>query len=449
MTMELITTILAFLLALGILIVVHELGHYTVARRCGVKVLRFSVGFGRPLLRRVVGPDRTEWVIAAIPYGGYVKMLDEADPDCAPISKADLPRAFNRQSVAKRAAIVVAGPVANLLLAIALYWTINLIGTQEPAPYLGPPPAGTAAAQAGIVDGDIVTAFDGHSVRSWSDLRWALLQAGVTGGTAHLTVRDLDGQERELRLDLASARAGEIDDAWFEKLGVVRGGGRAIIRGLVADAVAAKAGLAEGDRIVSVDGAAVRTAADVTKLVRASAGREQDWDVEHDGREQHFRITPAVVTLDDGTKVGRVGIDFLELRTVRYGPVEGLTRAAARTWDTSIFSLRMVGRMLDGRASWHNLSGPVSIADVAGQTARIGPIAYMSFLALVSISLGVLNLLPIPVLDGGHLLYYAVEVVKGSPPSVRAVELAQRLGLGMLLLLTALALYNDLTRLLS
>jgi regulator of sigma E protease len=447
--MELITTILAFLLALGILIVVHELGHYLVARRCGVKVLRFSVGFGRPLLRRVVGPDRTEWVIAAIPYGGYVKMLDEADPDCAPVAEADKPRAFNRQSVAKRAAIVVAGPVANLLLAIALYWAVNLIGTQEPAPYLGPPPAGTVAAQAGVEDGDIVTAFDGRSVRSWSDLRWALLQGGVSGGSVPLTVSGLDGRQRDLRLDLSSARSSEIDEEWFDKLGIVRGGGRSIIRGLVPDAVAAKAGLAEGDRIVAVDGTAVRTAADVTRLVRPSFGRAQDWDIERDGRPIRVRITPATVTLDDGTKVGRVGIDFLELRTVRYGPLEGLTRAAVRTWDTSTFSLRMVGRMLEGRASWRNISGPVTIADVAGQTARIGLVAYLSFLALVSISLGVLNLLPIPVLDGGHLLYYAVEVVKGSPPSVRTVEVAQRLGLGMLLMLTALALYNDLTRLLS
>ena len=447
--MDLITTILAFLLALGILIVIHELGHYSIARQCGVKVLRFSVGFGRPLFRWVSGPDRTEWVVSAIPYGGYVKMLDENDPDCAPVSAADRPRAFNRQSVGKRAAIVVAGPFANLLFAILLYWLINVVGTVEPPAVLGPPPQGSPAAQAGLEDGDRVLDFDGRTIRSWSELRWALLQGGVAGLPVRLAVRDLQGRERTVRLDLSSGRTEDVDDLWFERLGVVRGAGSAVIRGLVANEVAAKAGLAVGDRIVAIDGVAVRTATEVTQRVRASAGQTQTWELERDGEAQRRTITPGQVTLPDGRTIGRVGIDFLELQSVRYGPIEALERASQRTWDTSIFSLRMVGRMLDGRASWRNLSGPVSIADVAGQTARIGLIAYLSFLALVSISLGVLNLLPIPVLDGGHLLYYAVEILKGSPPSAHTVEVAQRIGVGMLILLTALALYNDLTRLLS
>jgi len=447
--MELLTTLLAFLLALGILIVVHELGHYWVARQCGVKVLRFSVGFGRPLYRRVSGPDRTEWVVSAIPYGGYVKMLDENDPDCAPVAAADQPRAFNRQGVGKRAAIVVAGPSANLLFAVLLYWLIGVIGTLEPPPVLGPPPAGTAAAQAGLEDGDRVLDFDGQVLRSWSDLRWALLRGGVGGSAAQMNVRDLAGNERMVRLDLSSARTQDVDDAWFERLGVVRGAGAAIVRGLVADEVAAKAGLALGDRIRAIDGVAVRTASEVTNIVRASAGKTQNWEVERGGLPLRLTIVPKALTLADGRTIGRVGIDFLELQSVRYGPIASLEHAVTRTWDTSVFSLRMVGRMLDGRASWRNLSGPVSIADVAGQTARIGFVAYLSFLALVSISLGVLNLLPIPVLDGGHLLYYAVEIVKGSPPSVRTVEVAQRVGVGMLIFLTALALYNDLTRLLS
>ncbi|SPE29091.1 zinc metallopeptidase [Burkholderiales bacterium] len=447
--MDLLTTILAFLLALGILIMVHELGHYWVARQCGVKVLRFSVGFGRPLYRRVSGPDRTEWVVSAIPYGGYVKMLDESDPDCAPVAAADLPRAFNRQPVGKRAAIVVAGPAANLLFAVLLYWLIGVMGTLEPPPVVGPPPEGTPAAQAGLADGDLVLDFDGQTLRSWSDLRWALLRGGVEGNAARISVRDLAGNERILRLDLSSARTQDVDDVWFEHLGVVRGAGAPVVRGLVADEVAAKAGLAVGDRILAIDGIGVRTATDVTNIVRASVGKTQTWELERDGRKERRTVTPKPLTLTDGRTIGRVGIDFLELQTVRYGPIEALGRAASRTWDTSVFSLRMVGRMLDGRASWRNLSGPVSIADVAGQTARIGLVAYLSFLALVSISLGVLNLLPIPVLDGGHLLYYAVEIVKGSPPSVRTMAVAQRVGVGMLILLTALALYNDLTRLLS
>ncbi|HYA75600.1 MAG TPA: RIP metalloprotease RseP [Burkholderiaceae bacterium] len=447
--MDLITTILAFLLALGILIVVHELGHFWVARWCGVKVLRFSVGFGRPLYRWVRGADRTEWIIAAIPYGGYVKMLDENEADGTPVPAAELPRAFNRQPVGKRAAIVVAGPAANLLFAVLLYWAVNVIGTLEPLPVLGPPPQDSPAAEAGLQDGDQVLEFDGQRLRTWSDLRWALLRAGIAGKVANLTVRDLQGVERTLRLDLSSGRTEDVDDTWFERVGVVRGAGAPIVRGLVAGEVAAKAGLAVGDRIVSIDGVAVRSATEVTKRVRASAGRLQTWELERDGVLQRRTLTPAALTLSDGQTIGRVGVDFLELQSIRYPPVEALGRAASRTWDTSVFSLRMVWRMVEGRASWRNLSGPVSIADVAGQTARIGLVAYLSFLALVSISLGVLNLLPIPVLDGGHLLYYAVEIAKGSPPSVRTVELAQRVGIGMLILLTALALFNDLTRLLS
>jgi len=262
-------------------------------------------------------------------------------------------------------------------------------------------------------------------------------------------VRDLRGAERSVRLDLSSGHTEDVDDTWFERLGIVRGAGAAIVRGLLAGEAASKAGLQVGERIVAIDGIAVQTATDVTRRVRANPGQAQIWQLERDGVSRRLTITPASVTLPDGQVIGRVGVDFLEIQAVRYGPVQALERAATRTWDTSVFSLRMVWRMIEGRASWRNLSGPVSIADVAGQTARIGLVAYLSFLALVSISLGVLNLLPIPVLDGGHLLYYAVEVAKGSPPSMRTVEVAQRIGVGMLILLTALALYNDLTRLLS
>jgi len=447
--LEFITTVLAFLLAVGILIVVHELGHYTVARLCGVKVLRFSVGFGKPLLRWVRGADRTEWVVCAIPYGGYVKMLDERDPDCPPVTPADQGRTFNRQSVARRSAIVAAGPTANLLLAIFFYWVINVTGTLEPPPVLGAPPPGSLAAKAGLAEGDVVTEFGGHGVRSWNDLRWDLVQGGLAGAVVTMRVRGADGSQRAVDLDLSGGRSVEVNDAWLDKVGLDRGPGRAIIRGLVPFEVAEKSGLAVGDRILAIDGAPVSTAADVTRRVQADPGKPQDWEIERDARTEHRSVTPVALALPDGRTIGRVGIDFNDLQLVRYGPVEGLQRAVARTWDTTVFSLRMVVRMIDGRASLRNLSGPVTTAQVAGKTARIGVVAYLSFLALVSISIGVFNLLPIPVLDGGHLLYYAVEVVKGSPPSERAVELAQRLGVGMLMLLTALALYNDLARLLS
>jgi regulator of sigma E protease len=262
-------------------------------------------------------------------------------------------------------------------------------------------------------------------------------------------VRTSNGTERTLTLDLSTGRSADVDDAWLAKAGLDRGPGRPIIRALVPFEVAEKSGLAVDDHILSIDGFAIQTAADVTARVQAGAGKAQDWEIERQGRTEHRTITPKALVLPEGRTIGRVGIDFNELQLVRYGPGQAFVLAAVRTWDTTVFSLRMVVRMIDGRASLRNLSGPVTTAQVAGKTARIGVLAYLSFLALVSISIGVFNLLPIPVLDGGHLLYYAVEVVKGSPPSERAVELAQRLGVGMLMLLTALALYNDLTRLLS
>ena len=448
--MNLLTTLLAFFVAVGVLIVAHELGHYAVARLCGVKVLRFSVGFGRPLLRKVIGPDRTEWVICAIPYGGYVKMLDERDPECGPLSTAEQTRAFNRQSVGRRSAIVAAGPVANLLLAVTFYWLINVTGTLEPAPLLAAPHAGTLAAQAGLREGDLVLTQGGRAVRSWNDLRWALMQSGMGGTAVLLTVRGNDGNERTATLDLASVRSTEVDEAWFtEKLGLDRGSGLPVIHALSPMGAAEKAGLEAGDRIIAIGGVAMNNAADVTHAVQSSAGIAQVWDLLRAGTTVQKTITPGTATLTDGRTVGRVGIEFSDLLLVRYGPVESIRLAAARTWDTTVFSLRMVVRMIDGEASLRNLSGPVTTAEVAGKTWRMGFFAYVSFLALVSISIGVFNLLPIPVLDGGHLLYYAVEVVKGSPPSERAVELAQRAGVSMLVLLTALALYNDLTRLLS
>jgi regulator of sigma E protease len=446
--MNWLTTILAFLVALGLLIMVHELGHFWVARRCGVKVLRFSVGFGRPLARFVRGPDRTEWVIAAIPYGGYVRMLDERDPDSGPIAPEELGRAFNRQSVAKRIAIVLAGPLANLLFAVLIYWVLNVVGVFEPRPVLGLPPAATPAAAAGVADGDLVLAVDGREVRSWNDLRWQLLQRAVDRRVVRLAVRGLDGAERQLAFDLSAVDTGEVDEQWFDRLGIERGAGAPIVHGLAEGDPAERAGIRAGDRILAIDGAAVRSAAEVASRVRAAPGRSVQLRIERDGAPITLDVTPLAIAAPDGKTVGRIGVDFRDLVRVRYGPLDALVEAGRKTWDTSVFSLRMLGRMVEGKASWRNLSGPVTIADVAGQTARIGAAAYLGFMALVSISLGVLNLLPIPVLDGGHLLYYAIEIVTGSPPSERAVELAQRFGIGVLVILTALALYNDLTRLL-
>ena len=432
-----ITTLAAFLVTLGVLIVIHEYGHYAVARLCGVRVLRFSVGFGRPIFKRVYGADRTEWVIGAIPLGGYVRMLDERDPDATPAMLADLSRAFNRQPVARRIAIVLAGPLANLLLAVGVYWLLNVSGTLEPRAVLGAPPAETIAARAGLREGDQVTAVDGRAVRSFGEVRWTLLERAVDRAPVELTVSDAGGAQRTLLLDLAQLGPGEIDPTVFGRIGVALAEPAAIARQLSPGGAAERAGLRPGDRFVSIDGQPVSRSREVSEIVRAAPGRSLVVLIERGGERVALRVTPAEVQVD-----GRA----IE---VRYGPVESVGLAVQRTGDTAVFSLRMLGRMITGEASWKNLSGPVTIADYAGQTARIGAVAYLSFLALVSISLGVLNLLPIPMLDGGHLLYYFVEILKGSPPAEWVVEWGQRAGIGVLVMLTALALYNDLTRLLA
>jgi len=453
--MSLITTILAFLVTLGILITIHELGHYWVARRCGVKVRRFSIGFGRPLLRWERGPDRTEWVVAAIPLGGYVRMLDERDTD-APISVEDLPRAFNRQPVGRRIAIVLAGPVANLLLAIGVYWALNLAGVMQPRAVLAAPAERTPAAVAGVRAGDELVAVNGETVRSWTEANWQILQRAIDRDLVELELRDASGTTRQAQLDLSHLTARDLEAAPMPRIGLAPWGGPPRIGRIQPGSAAERAGLATGDRVLAVDGTPIHSARELIDRIRAAADRPLELRLERDGRTIELTAVPAREreTAPDGStrEIGRLGAelgDRPELVRVRYGPIEGFALAVEKTWDMVAFSLRMVGQMITGEASLQNLAGPVTIADYAGRTAAMGFAAYLSFLALVSISLGVLNLLPIPLLDGGHLVYYFVEIIKGSPPADWVVEWGQRAGIGLLIALTALALYNDLIRLLS
>ena len=453
--MDLIFTIGAFVLALGILIVFHEYGHYFVARLAGVKVLRFSVGFGMPLWSRKMGRDGTEWVIAAFPFGGYVKMLDEREGDVDP---AELHRAFNRQSVWRRIAIVSAGPIANFVLAVLFYWILFVSGVPGLRPVLGDPPENTPAAHAQLAYGDLVQRVGDVPIETWQELRWELLDHAVSKESVTLELRDERDQIRLERLDLSSVGPDELDANLLQAIGIVRFNPPIVpVIGALTDGGPAKRdGLQPGDHINAVDGNPVAHWEDVVTAVRSAPGRPVKFDVVRDGAQ--LSVTVQTDTVEDGeSKIGRIGAgpEFDEaqmqrlLTQVRYGPAEALYRATAKMGEVSLFTLRMLGRMVVGDISLKNLSGPITIADYAGQSAKVGWLAYLNFLALISISLGVLNLLPVPVLDGGHLMFYLVEVAKGSPVSERALDIGQRIGLALLFTLMAFAIYNDITRLFS
>jgi len=449
----LLHTVLSFVVALGVLIVVHEYGHYLVARLCGVKVLRFSVGFGRPLFTWRRGRDQTEWVIAAIPFGGYVKMLDERE---APVAPQEVSRAFNRQSVGARLLIVIAGPLFNFLFAIAVYAGLYMHGLPEARPVLAEPPAATLARAAGFRSGDLVRAIDGQAVATWQDLRWRVLQAALQRQRLSVEVINEREQISTLVLDLNSFPAKEVESDALERigLGLFRPQLAPVLGQVVAGSAAEKAGLAAGDRVLRVDDKALATWDELVQAVRQRPQQSLRLSIERAGVSMEVEVTPDAVSVK-GARIGRIGAApeipeshaariFIQ---VRHAPLASLTHAIAKTWDISVFSLKMLGMMLLGEVSWKNLSGPVTIADFAGQSAQLGWIPYLTFLALISISLGVLNLLPIPPLDGGHLMYYLFEAVKGSPASERAMDLGQRVGIALLLMLMAFAFYNDLTRL--
>ena len=453
-----ITTVLAFLFTLGVLVVVHEYGHYRVAVACGVKVLRFSVGFGRVLWRHQSSPDATEFVLCALPLGGYVRMLDEREGAVAP---ADLNRTFNRKPLRSRAAIVAAGPAANLLLAVVLFAAAHWIGIDEPKAVLGAPVAGSLAERAGMRSGDWVKAVaaapeDWQDVNSLVDLRWQITQSALRGRSLQLQVSDREGRAaRTLTLDLAGLGDAEVDATLARKIGLGGAYSEPVLGEVKAGGAGAVAGLLKGDRVRSVDGLAVADAQGLRERIRASVhdgkATQQQWTVERSGRTLLVNITPRVQR-DGEAVVGRIDAYVGQppaMVTVRHGPIEGLQQGFIRTWDVSALTVKMMGRMLIGQASLKNLSGPLTIADYAGQSVAQGLPYYLGFLALVSVSLGVLNLLPLPMLDGGHLMYYIFEGATGRPVSDLWLARLQRGGIAVLLTMMSVALFNDVARLLG
>jgi len=436
-------TLIAFLGALGILIVFHEFGHYVAARLCGVKVLRFSLGFGKALYLKQFTPGGTEWVLAAFPLGGYVKMLGEQDDNVPP---EDLPFAFNRQSVAKRFFIVAAGPLANFLLAILIYWGLFIHGMPGQRPLLDTPPAETAAARAGIAHWDTIEQIDGKPVQTWEDVNWYLAQKVVDGGEVALSVRNARGQDRVRSLRLAGVSGDDLDKDFLNKLGLRPAPTvPARLGQILADSPAQHAGLKTGDLILAVEGVPVGDWNSFSQAVRAKPGQSIVLTVLRQDNMRTLAVVPQREQVE-GKTIGRIGVAPDVLVTVQYPMGKALVRGALKCWDTSVFSLKMMGHMVSGELSWRNLSGPLTIAQVAGETAHIGWLPYLLFIALVSVSLGVLNLLPVPILDGGHLMYYMIEAIKGKPVSMQAMEIGQRIGIVVLMMLMSVALYNDIAR---
>ncbi|MFT5643798.1 MAG: regulator of sigma E protease [Janthinobacterium sp.] len=458
-------TLLAFFVALGILIVIHELGHYTVARWCGVKVLRFSVGMGKVIYSRRFGPDQTEWAISVLPLGGYVKMLDAREHDVGALPPEDMAREFTRQNVWRRIAIVAAGPMANFLLAILLFSGLYMHGVKEPVSKVAAPASSSAAFVAGLRGGDLIASVNGEPTLVWSDLRWQVINAAMQQRAARFEVQRADnnagagdsvdgsagassGARFSVTLPAASLANLDFDGDVLGKLGIALARPKPVLGNLAEGGAAARAGLRSGDLITAIDGKAVADGIAFIDIVRASAGKTLMVGVVRAGQSLLLPVTPQA----DAGGIGKIMAEVAlmpEMVALGATPVAALVKASNKVWDTSVMTLKMIGKMVQGELSWKNVTGPITIADYAGQTARIGVVSYLSFIAFISISLGVMNLLPVPVLDGGLLLYYSVEVLTGRPVPERFIAVAQRLGIGLLVTIMMLAVFNDVARLVS
>ncbi len=452
---ELLLSTGSFLVTLGLLVTIHEFGHFWMARCLGIKVLCFSVGFGKPLWSRCGGADQTKYVIASIPLGGYVSMLDERD---APVPQNELHRAFNRQSVGRRMAVVVAGPVANLLFAVCAYWIMFMVGVVGVRPLLGAADPGTPAAGAGFTRGEEIIAMEGRPTPTWDAVTITLLQEAMDQEMIRIETVDLSGQHhmRILNIEgLMSIDPGNV----LHHLGLHpdRPPIAPILQALEPGGAALKAGFEPGDRILRADDRSIAYWDEWVEYVRAHPGQAIRTEVERRGGHRILTVVPTARSLPQGKPIGHIGASVRipegygeRLRAeLRYGPVDALHAAVTKVWEMSVLTLRLLGKMLAGQASVENLSGPISIAQVAGESAAVGLAPFLAFLGLVSLSVGLINLLPIPILDGGHLLYYLIELIIGTPVPEWVMALGQKLGGALLLGLMTLAIFNDFHRLLG
>ena len=454
-------TLAAFVVTLAILIAVHEYGHYRVAVACGIKVLKFSIGFGKPIYTWHFKNKPTEFSIGMLPFGGYVKMLDERE---APVDISERHLAFNNQPLSSRAAVVAAGPIANLLLAMLLYSAVSWIGVQEPKAVLASPVVGSLADKAGLHGRETVqqAAFEGEEledIRSFEDLRWRLTEGALDKRDLKLVLHDsLGASLKPVLLPLSQLNVTEVDATLFRKIGLVGPWTQPILGEVMARSVAEKSGLRSGDVVQQVDGVAIVDSQQLREIIKNSVNLtkndlstdvSQSWQITRGGQPLTLQVIPDRKQ-ENGVVVARIGAYVgapPEFVNVNYGPLDGLWRGVVRTGDVSFLTIKMMGRMVIGESSLKNLSGPLTIADYAGKSATLGWTSYLLFLALISVSLGVLNLLPLPVLDGGHLMYYLWEWITGRGVSDVWMERLQRGGVVILLGMMSIALFNDVSRL--
>lgn len=452
--MQFLTYILAFVVAVGIIVTVHEFGHYWVAKKLGVKVLRFSVGFGKPLFTRLGGADKTEYVLASIPLGGYVKMLDEREGE---VNSNEVHRAFNRQKVWKRFAIVSAGPIFNFIFAVFAYWITFVAGVDGIKPTVGEIQAQSIADQAQIQVRDTFTHIENQPVQTWQQTTIQMLNGALKNGSVSATLSREDSSLKTVTLNLNDTKQLLAEGSLLEKIGISPWRYQYQAKfGEIKSGVAKKAGIQEGDKVISVDGKEVNTWVELVSYIQERANVPINFVLQRGDEQLSLQVSPSADELD-GKVIGRIGaypyIDQQQLESqkvvVRYGVIESFGKGMVKTWEVSVLTLKLLGKLVVGEASLKNISGPVTIAEYAGVSASIGFSAFVGALAIISISIGILNLLPIPVLDGGHLFYYLVEMVKGSPVSEKFEAAGQRLGIIMLAGLMSLAFYNDIQRLLQ